>query len=567
HVIADFFDSGSNDSVIKIKNLNSHQVFSVLDGEATYSSFILSSDIDRNGLDDFIAIHRKSNTTLVSRENSVGLMVLDDYVRHWHYELSTYLAQPNGKYIKEDATLDWEKLPYAISRDEFDRVVFPMLGDFNGDGLVDFIVFHMNQIVVYSYDSLYSKQSGKNNKKLITYGDFIRQDKQYLVGDDSKNYPYSLSGDINNDGVDDVLLLNNHGEMLHLLGNVNGVFRQYIAKLPPELAGLLSFINPHRTQLQLADLNQDGILDLVIILNDGGYYQSLGYKVDEEYKIDVPLMVNKSTVYDDMASSVHYRENKLAQFGKHRIISISHDEKGENRLVSLSNHGQLLSHPLRGIKDNDISALFDLGGGDDIAAGYNKKKNIFTVGEGYKQYQGGENQDTFILTSSIATKSHILTGGAGSDTVALGEVLGDEVSSVIDINDGHYSQIEHGIVKRVAYLYDFENILGNESVNDEIIGNDLDNYLNGIGGDDSLSGNGGDDLLALQEGLARGGAGKDSYHILKNTQNRSLQIKIEEIAEDDNVDISVSNIFLEHNLNQIVSIELDDFDVLINLSN
>lgn len=33
-----------------------------------------------------------------------------------------------------------------------------------------------------------------------------------------------------------------------------------------------------------------------------------------------------------------------------------------------------------------------------------KKKNIFTIGSGFKQYQGGENADTFILTSAVALR-------------------------------------------------------------------------------------------------------------------------------------------------------------------
>ncbi len=43
-------------------------------------------------------------------------------------------------------------------------------------------------------------------------------------GEKSKNYPYSLVGDINNDGFDDILLLNKSGDMLHLMGNSSGVF-------------------------------------------------------------------------------------------------------------------------------------------------------------------------------------------------------------------------------------------------------------------------------------------------------------------------------------------------------
>lgn len=88
-----------------------------------------------------------------------------------------------------------------------------------------------------------------------------------------------------------------------------------------------------------------------------------------------------------------------------------------------------------------------------------------------------------------------------------------------------------------------------------------------MGGDDKIWGNGGNDLLALQSGLAQGGTGLDSYHILKSTHEKSLQIRIEEVSENNNTDMQVSNIFLEHKLNQITSIELDNIDVLINIKN
>ncbi|WP_404273215.1 C80 family cysteine peptidase [Yersinia similis] len=566
HIIADIFEE-NNRNVVKLENKNLHQEFAELDIDSTYSSFILSADVDRNGFNDFIVINEKYNTTIASRKNSVGMTVIDDYVSCWHYELYTWLAQSDGSYLKIDTRLEWEKLSHAIEVDKFNEVVFPVLGDFNGDNVFELVIFHDDKMTTYHYDSLDFNQSGKDNHNVINIGDFIEPVRQTFEGENSKNYPYSLAGDINNDGFDDILLLNKSGEMLHLMGNNSGVFRQHKTKLSSELTSLLSSSNLHRSQLQATDLNKDGVLDLVIILNDGRYYQVLGYKRDGRYYFDTPLMVNKITIKSEGGDSVRYQQNRLSQIDKHKIIAISPSDQGENRLISLSDSGKLLAHPLREIKENDVAALFYLGGGDDVAKGYHKKKNIFTIGGGFKQYQGGENADTFILTSAAASKSHILSGGEGYDTVALGEVLGNEIDSIIDISKGYYSQVNGGVEKQVALLYDFENILGHENVNDTIIGNDVDNYLNGMGGDDKILGNGGNDLLALQSGLAQGGIGLDSYYILKSTHEKSLQIRIEEVSENNNTDIQISNIFLEHKLNQITSIELDNIDVLINIKN
>ncbi|EIS47961.1 hypothetical protein, partial [Yersinia pestis] len=90
--------------------------------------------------------------------------------------------------------------------------------------------------------------------------------------------------------------------------------------------------NLHRSQLQLTDLNKDGGLDLVIILNDGIYYQALGDKIDGEYHFDTPSMVNKITIKNEGGDSVRYQQNRLSQIDKHKIIAISPSDQGENRL-------------------------------------------------------------------------------------------------------------------------------------------------------------------------------------------------------------------------------------------
>ncbi len=85
-------------------------------------------------------------------------------------------------------------------------------------------------------------------------------------------------------------------------------------------------------------------------------------------------MVNKITIKNEGGDSVRYQQNRLSQIDKHKIIAISPSDQGENRLISLSDSGELLAHPLREIKENDVAALFDLGGGDDVAKGYHKRK-------------------------------------------------------------------------------------------------------------------------------------------------------------------------------------------------
>jgi len=58
------------------------------------------------------------------------------------------------------------------------------------------------------------------------------------------------------------------------------------------------------------------------------------------------------------------------------------------------------------------ATFFELGGGNDTVIGYRNKKNVFTVGAGFKQYTGGHLADTFYLMGAIPPhQASILNGG------------------------------------------------------------------------------------------------------------------------------------------------------------
>nr|WP_222422325.1 C80 family cysteine peptidase [Yersinia mollaretii] len=564
-IIADNTTHESNASVVKIEKLNIYHNLSELSGESVKGDFILHGDVDHNGVNDFIIIYGKCHTYFSSTKNSLGFSSLEDYIDSWYYEIDFFLANTDGGYSKINQVLPSEQLPMAILEKEFSNMAFPLLGDFNGDGVPELIIFSHNGMTVYNYDSvLFTPTEGVNGFTSHS-GGFINPIKQSLYEGNSLDYPYSLVGDINRDGFDDVLLFNKQGEMLQLSGNSSHEFNQSKISLPTELHDLLSSLTPHRSQLQLADLNKDGFLDLIVILDDGTYYRLWGKKVAESYTFDTPVMINKITFREEEGNRVRYRQNRLAKIGQNKIISLSQNEQGGHNLLSLSKQGEIHAHPLSEVKENDVAALYDLGGGHDIAEGYSKKRNIFTVGEGVKEYKGGENADTFILTKFIGTNIHILNGDRGNDTVTLGETLDKNVHSVIDINTRYYSQVSHDSEKRVALLYNFENVIGHESVNDKIMGTDGNNYLNGMGAEDEIHAYAGNDVLALEAGVANGGQGLDNYHILKNSRDYPVKIRIEEEQENDSEKLPTSNILLDHKLNEIISIELEQLDILIKL--
>lgn len=564
-IIADNIKHESNASVVKIEKLNLYHTLSELSGESVKGDFILHGDMDHNGVNDFIVIYGKCHTYFASTKNSLGFSSLEDYIDSWYYEIDFFLANTNGGYSKINQVLPSEQLPMAILEKEFSNMAFPLLGDFNGDEVPELIIFSHNGMTVYNYDSVLFPPTEGVDGFTSHSGGFINPIKQSLYEGYSLDYPYSLVGDINRDGFDDVLLFNKQGEMLQLSGNSRHEFNQSKISLPTELHDLLSSLTPHRSQLQLADLNKDGFLDLIVILDDGAYYRSWGKKIAENYTFDTPIMINKITFREEEGSRVRYSQNRLAKIEQNKIISLSQSGLGGHNLISLSKQGEIHAHPLSELKENDVAALYDLGDGHDIAEGYSKKRNIFTVGEGVKEYKGGENADTFILTKFIGTNIHILNGDKGNDTVTLGETLDKNIHSVIDINTGYYSQVSHDSEKRVALLYNFENVIGHESVNDKIMGTDWDNYLNGMGAEDEIHAYAGNDVLVLEAGVANGGQGLDNYHILKNSRDYPVKIRIEEEQENDSEKLPTSNILLDHKLNEIISIELEQLDILIKL--
>lgn len=90
------------------------------------------------------------------------------------------------------------------------------------------------------------------------------------------------------------------------------------------------------------------------------------------------------------------------------------------------------------------------------------------------------------------------------------------------------------------------------------------NYLNGMGGVDSLYGLAGDDTLVLREGYAQGGAGNDSYTILRasNTDNNVKQL---ETIIDEETHTEASLIQLNYTFDEITAISRRETDIVFTL--
>ena len=128
---------------------------------------------------------------------------------------------------------------------------------------------------------------------------------------------------------------------------------------------------------------------------------------------------------------------------------------------------------------------------------------------------GGDGNDTLIGGAGNDT----LNGGAGIDTVSyLESASGVTINLSTNVNRGGDAG---GIDNNSDSLINIENVIGSNGLDgdtsstrgaDNITGNDLDNQLEGLRGNDSLSGEGGNDTLlgGLGNDVLDGGAGIDS---------------------------------------------------------
>ncbi|WP_161831260.1 M10 family metallopeptidase C-terminal domain-containing protein, partial [Pseudovibrio sp. POLY-S9] len=129
------------------------------------------------------------------------------------------------------------------------------------------------------------------------------------------------------------------------------------------------------------------------------------------------------------------------------------------------------------------------------AADLTSNNFIFARGSAGDTLYGGEGDD--VLHGSAG--SDHLDGGAGNDTVSYAH---SKAGLTISLTD---SARNTGAAESDVFI-SIENVIGSQSGNDHLIGNDQDNDIQGLGGDDLIEGLKGNDTL-------RGGSGNDTYVI------------------------------------------------------
>lgn len=229
------------------------------------------------------------------------------------------------------------------------------------------------------------------------------------------------------------------------------------------------------------------------------------------------------------------------------------------------------------IFDDNSPLYFNTNNGDDIISAPLNTKNIFDIHNGTKRYSGGLNDDIFNLYATESPQyASRFYGREGNDTLRIGNSAVNMNGYIVNLSDNYVKfkdalnhsnsqnfcsklyayQTNTGISYQlfrddmpgvtlqddtvIAYLNDIENIISSDNAfhNDNLVGNEKDNYLNGGRGTDYLYGLAGKDILVLEDGFAEGGEGVDTYIISKppsdNQYHQIAEVRIHETQEEEN---------------------------------
>ncbi|MEQ4922653.1 calcium-binding protein [Proteus hauseri] len=317
----------------------------------------------------------------------------------------------------------------------------------------------------------------------------------------------------------------------------------------------------------------------------------IDFYVDElkKYTLDI-ISDDNSPVYDEIIDKhflekiISSKENVIKEFGKGKL-------SGD---IIKSNNNK--TYYLLDSKEND-EFHFNTNNGNDIISAPLKSKNIFNIYNGTKRLSGGNNDDMFnLFVSKSPNYASRFYGRGGNDTLRIIKTTNkyngydinltqnyvrfknseDETNSqnfhsklfLYQENNHIYSKhlidsmpnVQLQNKKVIAYLDRIENVIGSETGDDIIVGNQEDNYLNGVGAVDFLYGLSGNDTLVLQEGYAEGGEGNDTYIINKyssvNPENRVIEIIISESSKAE-----TSIVRLNYSFDEIKSISRNGKDI------
>ncbi|WP_232799119.1 anthrax toxin-like adenylyl cyclase domain-containing protein [Proteus vulgaris] len=327
-----------------------------------------------------------------------------------------------------------------------------------------------------------------------------------------------------------------------------------------------------------------------ILIFDGEFYvNSL-----KKYTIDIVQNNNnlELDIYDDnYIESIQLTLSKIEPLKK----KVSNDITCVNKIHTYFDYQ---------LKENE-EFHFNTKNGDDIIAAPANTKNYFDIYNGTKRLSGGVKDDIFNLyTTKVPKFASRFYGREGNDTLRIAEKSPEHSGYEINLQSNYvkFSHIKepsnglnfkeknyfHQDVKSgnkvpkvlvdtmpnikvqdhevIAYLDNIENIIGSKNGNDLLVGNDNNNYIDGVSGSDMICGHQGDDVIRLMAGVAEGGKGNDIY-IISRMADSEIEKSFTSIILYEQEEKETSIVRLKYNFNEIKTIKRDRLDIILELEN
>ncbi|MBN4004886.1 hypothetical protein [Nostoc sp. LPT] len=309
-----------------------------------------------------------------------------------------------------------------------------------------------------------------------------------IAADDFSGYSVSNAGDINNDGIDDLIIGAYHA-------SPNG--NQYAGQSYVVYGG--TNVSSDGT-LNLSDLNGTN----GFTINGIDYIDELGISVSNAGDI------NNDGIDDLIIGAWHASRNFINEVGQTYVV-FGGTNVGSGGIFDLSSLNGTNGFKINGINSSSYSGFSVSNAGDtnddgidDLIIGAFGASQSYVVYEGKNVGSGG----SFDLSSLNSTNGFAINGAingireAGRSVSKAGDINGDGIGDLIigawlsSPNGNLQAGQSYVIYGSATPTLDFNGT----DQNDNLIGTPNNETFNGLAGNDTLTGNGGNDNFIIREG-------------------------------------------------------------------